>query len=70
VTEEALDDCGAVVCDSDVKTPAEDRPDVWISEDVADSKVEVVAPLSPRGRGDVFEAPTGALMLFLDETPS
>jgi len=70
VTEEALEDCGAVVCDSEVMTPAEDMPDVGISDDVVDSKVECVAPLSPHGRGDVLNTPEVALALFRGKAPS
>jgi hypothetical protein len=70
VMEEALEDWGAVVCDSEVGMPEEDMPDVWASEVVADSKVECVAPLSPLGSGDVFGGPDAVLMLFLEEAPS
>jgi hypothetical protein len=70
VMEEALDDWGAVVCDSDVGMPEDDMPDVWASEAVADSKVECVAALSPLGSGDVFGGPDAVLMLFLEEAPS
>jgi hypothetical protein len=70
VMDEALEDCGAVVCDSEVMTPAEDTPDVGTSEDVVDSKVEFVAPLSPHGRGEVLDVPALATALLRDEAPS
>ncbi len=70
VIDDALEDSGAVVCDSEVMPPADEKPDVGMSDDVAESKVEFVAPLSPRGSGDVFAWPGAVLTLFLEEAPS
>ncbi|KAL2261372.1 hypothetical protein VTK26DRAFT_4286 [Humicola hyalothermophila] len=66
VMEDALEDWGAYDWESPVMTPADDKPEVGASEDVAVSAVTFVLPLSPLGRGEV-PGPKGAvLVLFLD----
>lgn len=69
VIEDALDDWGW--CDElAVMTPDEEVAVVGMSEETAESNVELVAPLSPRGSADeALEPAPGTVELFL-ETPS
>ena len=65
VMEEALDECGMLE-ESDVMAAEEVMVDVWTSEDMVDSKVELVAPVSSRGDAEGFEVALGAVGLFLE----
>jgi hypothetical protein len=68
--EDALEDCGGVVCDSGGGTPVAEKVDVGASDEVAVSRVEVVPPLSPRGSDADFGTGAAAAAGTLLEEPS
>jgi hypothetical protein len=67
VIEDAMEECVTGECESAVAMP-EDSLDVGTSEDMVESKVELVAPLSPLGSEvmEPLEAELIVLELFLD----